>query len=94
MHPVPLILLMALAGGLGAAQAAPGLDEAGRREDLAQYRQQLLAADRAFDAAGTREAALQRLAALEARRGDMDAVAFGLELARITALADNGHTMS
>ena len=94
MHPVPLILLMALAAGLGAARAAPGLDEAARREDLAQYRQQVLAADRAFDAAGTREAALQRLAALEARRGEMDAVAFGLELARITALADNGHTMS
>lgn len=94
MRPLPLIVLMALAGGLGVAWAVPVLDEAARREDLAQFRHQLLAPDRAFDAAATREAALQRLAALEARRGEMDAVAFGLELARVTALADNGHTMS
>lgn len=94
MHPLPVIVLMALATGLGAAWAAPNLDEAARREDLAQFRQQVLARDRAFDAAATRDTALQRLAALEAHRGEMDAVAFGLELARITALADNGHTMS
>ena len=100
MHPVPpsvpflLFVLVSLAEGVGAVSAAPTIDERARREDLVQYRQQVFAPDRAFDAAASREAALQRLAALEARRGEMDTLAFGLELARITALADNGHSMS
>lgn len=65
----------------------------GRRADLAQFRSKFLAADRSYlsDARAQAEA---RLAKLEAAVGEVSQAYFELELARIVALADNGHTVA
>lgn len=85
-----------LIGSAGAtprmARAAP-LDEAQRRADIAQFRREFLDRDASY-AAPARAEAQARLAALEALPGEVDGAWFTLELARIAALADNGHTMS
>lgn len=85
---IPLLLRLALS-----PVQAQELAEGERKEDLQQFRQDFLARDRAFGAAA-RQQALRGLAALETRSGPMDPIAFGLELARIVALADNAHTLS
>lgn len=64
-----------------------------RLADLAQFRRDLLARDRAF-APAARSAAETRLARLEADAARVSQAFFELELARIVALADNGHTMT
>lgn len=61
------------------------------REDLAQFREQFLDRDRAFSVEA-RAQATQQLAVLHDRTGEVDTIAFGLALARIAALADNGHS--
>jgi hypothetical protein len=63
------------------------------RADLAQFRREFFERDQAYGAAA-RQAAQARLAALEAQAGQLDALRFGLALAQVTALADNGHTLS
>lgn len=88
-----LLLALAWAAAAAAAVAAPPLSEAARRADIDQFRDEFLARDRAFPAPA-RRLAEQRLAALEALPGEMDATRFGLEIARIVALADNGHSAS
>ena len=59
--------------------------------DLAVFRTQFLARDASFSAE-VREQAERRLAALEKNRGPLSVLQVHLELARIAALADNGHT--
>lgn len=91
------LLASALPFGGGAipsrpARAAP-LDEAQRRADLAQFRREFLDRDASY-AAPARAEAQSRLAVLESQAGPVDSARFALELARIAALADNGHTMS
>lgn len=62
-----------------------------RRADIAVFRTQFLAADRSYSAAARTEAE-RRLNALEAQTTTVSQAYFELELARIVALADNGHT--
>ena len=64
-----------------------------RREDIAQFRTEFFAKDRAY-ASSARAEAERRLVELERTAGEMNPAAFDLELARIVALADNGHTTS
>jgi hypothetical protein len=80
---------LALAGGAAPVWAqAVSADQ--RRADIAQCRSEFLARDRAYADAARHEAE-RRLDALAARAPAIDPTAFALELARIAALADNGH---
>jgi hypothetical protein len=74
-----------------AAQQDPTTAEA-RRADIAVFRERFMARDRALAFAGRATEAEQRLAALEAQAGDVSQAYFELEIARIVALADNGHS--
>jgi hypothetical protein len=60
-------------------------------DDLAVFRAQFLAVDRSYSPAARTEAE-RRLALLAVRAGTESAAEFAIELCRITALADNGHT--
>lgn len=73
-----------------APAAAPALADA-RRADLAVFREQFMGLERSYTPA-TRAKAEARLARLETRRANVSQLYFELELARIAALADNGHT--
>jgi len=77
--------------GQGDAAASAATSAEARSADIAVFREQFLAPDRSYSDAARAEAE-QRLAALEARAGDVSQAYFELELARIVALADNGHT--
>ncbi|MEZ4457799.1 MAG: hypothetical protein R2882_14810, partial [Gemmatimonadales bacterium] len=66
---------------------------AGRRNDLAVFRRDFLAVDQSYTAEHRAEAE-RRLTRLDAEVAELSAAAFELELARIVALADNGHTNS
>lgn len=61
------------------------------RGDLKTFRSQVFEADRSYSPAA-RAAARARLGALEKRVAGIDALHFQIELCRILALADNGHT--
>ena len=62
-----------------------------RRADLAVFRKEFLAEDRSYSAAARAEAGA-RLAKLEETADRVSQAYFELELGRIVALADNGHT--
>lgn len=62
-----------------------------RRADIAVFRAQFMEQDRALAGAARAEAE-RRLATLEANASSVTQVYFELELARIVALADNGHS--
>lgn len=62
-----------------------------RKEDVAAFRTKFLAVDKSY-APAARADAERRLSALEAQVATISEPAFELELARIVALADNGHT--
>lgn len=62
-----------------------------RRADLAVFREQFMGKERSYTPA-TRAEAEARLTRLEAQCGSISQLHFELELARIAALADNGHT--
>jgi hypothetical protein len=81
--------LLALAPGAARAQSV----EEGRRNDLAAFRRDFYARDSSYPVA-RRAKADSRLRALESKLGTLTAAQFELELARIVALADNGHTNS
>lgn len=84
-------LCLALAHApLWAQPATLGADAV--RADLAQVRGEFLARDRAYGEAA-RALAEARLQALDARAAELDVVQFGLALAQVAALADNGHTL-
>jgi hypothetical protein len=61
------------------------------KQDIAVYREKFLAVDRAFTSQ-TRAKAEDRLAQLERNAASLTPAAFAVELCRIAALADNGHT--
>ncbi len=84
-----VLTAMLVAGALPAG--AQVLDEAARRADLALFRTGFLDRDRSYSPAARAEAGRQ-LATLEQTRGDMDALALSLALARIAALSDDGHS--
>ncbi|MGH9868646.1 MAG: hypothetical protein ACREAA_10855 [Candidatus Polarisedimenticolia bacterium] len=73
---------------------APAAEDAAesRRADLAQFRTQVLGKDRSYSPEA-RAQAESRLARLESTAGEVSPAFFELELARIVALADNGHTV-
>lgn len=62
-----------------------------QREDIAAFRERFLAADRSFTATA-RAAAEERLSRLELASEPLSPSAFAVELCRIAALSDNGHT--
>ena len=85
-----------LAGSALAAAPDPQAGEAGIgpegwREDLRQFRDEVVRRDAAFTDEA-RQAALGRLEALEARLPRLSDAEVGAELARIAALAGNAHT--
>jgi hypothetical protein len=78
----------------GHGEAASGTQAAsaeGRRADIAAFREQFLAQDHSYSEAARAEAE-RRLAALDFQTGSVGQAYFELELGRIVALADNGHT--
>ena len=93
-----LLLCLALAASSAGAQQerpapqAPASAADGRRADIAVFREQFLARDRSYSDAARKEAEA-RLFRLEADAASVSPAYFELELARIVALADNGHTM-
>lgn len=74
-----------------ATQTDPTSAEA-RRADIAVFREHFIGHDAALALSGHRPEAEQRLAALEANASTVSQAYFELELARIVALADNGHS--
>ena len=77
-----------------APAAAPAQSvEEGRRSDLTAFHRDFYARDSSYSVVRRAEADA-RLRALESKLGTLTAAQFELELARIVALADNGHTNS
>jgi hypothetical protein len=74
-------------------RAVPSLTVAQMRADIAAFRTEILERDRSY-APEARAEANARLARLDEALGRTTRVAFELELARIVALADNGHTIA
>lgn len=85
MRPILIILALALAA------AAHAQSPEGRAADLRFFRAEFMARDKSYPEAARREAEA-RLRKLESEAARMSQVAFDLELAKIVALADNGHT--
>ena len=91
---VLLALLGAMAVVAPRAAAQSTLTPAeGRRGDLAVFREQFFSVDQSYSP-GARAEAERQLAQLEQAAGELTPARFELELARIVALADNGHTNS
>lgn len=90
LTPVAALLVLACAASGGDAQAAHA-DPAARHADVEAFRLRFLDVDRSYSAAHRAEA-VRRLAQLDSEAARLSAAAFELELARIVALADNGHT--
>lgn len=63
----------------------------GQRQNLIAFRTNVFERDKSYSVEA-RATAAGRLALLEAKVGKISQIAFDLELARIVALADNGHT--
>ncbi|CAN5275943.1 peptidase S41 [soil metagenome] len=86
--------LLHATASLADKQASPGRTEPStehRLADLAAFRTRFLAKDRSYTPAARTEAE-RRLAVLEGQAPTVSQPAFELELARIVALADNGHS--
>lgn len=97
-HQSSLIALLLLALCIAGVVAAPTGSAQGQpptptlqQQDIAMVREKFMAADKAYSPEARAEAE-RRLAALETRAKPLSEVAFVLELSRIVALADNGHT--
>jgi hypothetical protein len=71
--------------------AAPANAAEARLQDITRFRERFLAADIAYSDEARAEAE-RRLDALKDRSGEVSPAYFELELSRIVALADNGHT--
>lgn len=85
-------LVCLLIVGLPTSANPQGVEE-GRRNDLVVFRREFFARDSSYSADNRAEAE-RRLRALESKPGNLTAAQFELELARLVALADNGHTNS
>ena len=86
-----LFCLLPAAGHAAAPSPDGDTSRAAQTEDLKVFRRDFLAVDRSYSNAAHAEAEL-RLQALEAAAGSTDAAVFAVDLCRIAALADNGHT--
>jgi hypothetical protein len=75
----------------GAARSPDPVARQDQQEDIAAFRSEFLAVDRAYSPSASREAE-HRVAALERAAGNTSSAAFLVELCRIAALADNGHS--
>lgn len=91
-QPLAIACALAAFSPLQAQQTAlaPGSAEA-RAEDIAAFRKNIFEADVSYTAEARAEAE-RRLQRLMAERGSVSQAYFELELSRIAALADNGHT--
>ena len=78
-------------GAVGRTQTPATVSPTNMAEDIAQFRHEFLAVDKSYSGAN-RAAAEKRLAALEAALVTTTAAQFEIEIARIVALADTGHT--
>jgi hypothetical protein len=76
-----------------AALAQPLTGVEMRQQDLAQFRRDFFDLDRSYPLAARREAEL-RLREIESNLASMGHIEFELSLARVAALADNGHSGS
>ena len=88
------LITFAMAGVLGAigwTQSPVTVSPTNMAEDIAQFRREFMAMDKSHSDAN-RAAAEKRLAALEAALATTTPAQFEIEIARIVALADNGHT--
>jgi hypothetical protein len=88
------LITFAMVSVLGAAawtQSPATVSPTNMAEDIAQFRREFMAVDKSYSAAN-RGAAEKRLAALEAALATTTPVEFEIAIARIVALADNGHT--
>jgi hypothetical protein len=83
-----LLVLFSARAGFAQSDIADG-----RRNDLAVFRRDFFARDSSYSSEH-RRAAEARLTRLESQAASVTAAQFELELARIVALADNGHTSS
>jgi len=88
-----LVLAGLSAAPLGAQSAGPAAGAAAHRDDLAYFRAEVLEKEKAFSPAARAEAQ-ERFRRLEGGADTVTAVYLELELSRIVALADNGHSMS
>lgn len=83
--------IAALVAAVTAVQAARASVAEGRLADIAFFRTEFLAKDKSYTPAARAEAEA-RLTALGAQAASISQVYFELEISRIVALADNGHT--
>jgi hypothetical protein len=90
---VSRIAVCVLAGLFPAIVGAQSSVADQRRVDLATFRREFFTVDNSYSTSARAEAE-RRLKALEAQAGTVSNAHFELELARIVALADNGHTNS
>lgn len=88
-----LAATLALAGIAPVTQGQATAMAEGRRGDLATFRREFFVVDHSYSA-GARAEATRRLRRLEQDITTVTSAHFELELARIVALADNGHTGS
>lgn len=86
-------LILVAAPAMSAQAPAPDSSAAARRADLARFRTEVLEAEKAFTPEA-RMAARDRLRRLEGAADTVSPVYLELELARIVALVDNGHSMA
>lgn len=84
-------VVIALAAPTLLAAQAPSLTAAQLKEDLDWFRASVLAVEKSYSP-GARAEAERRLAALEGALPRTSPIAFTMELSRIVALADNGHS--
>ncbi len=87
------LLVLFLSGVIAQAALAQGTTDAEkRREDLVQFKREFFEKDRAYSPAARRDAE-QKLADIEKNLVSIGQAEFELSLARVAALADNGHTL-
>jgi hypothetical protein len=92
MPAILLVIAAAMATMAGAAFAQAGVaTREAQAEDLAAFRRDFLDVDRSYSR-DARKAAERRLAALKRVPAPLSPAAFVLELCRIAAMADNGHS--
>ena len=90
MALVPVRLAALALAALSLSASAASADEVARRADLIVLRDGYVRQSRAFTEEA-RRAALQHVASLDARAGELTNAEFLVSLARTAALADNGH---
>ena len=91
MRTAVLSVMVALLATAAVAQTDRGPSTSDLLQDLRTFEAKVIDADRAFTPAGRKEARA-RLSVMEENVGAMTPLAIGVEVCRIAALADNGHT--